>query len=561
MDKVAIVAHFDPNASVEANFIDLLVCLSEAFDRTVLVTTSTIDPELVKGIPNLTIIARPNFGYDFYSYRVGLTFALEKWEIGSALLVNSSFAILSLDTFRNTLSRMLDLSGSHDVVGATESFQFSWHVQSYLVLLASSILGQPWFRAFLNSVEPTNSKFDTIARFELGLSIGLKQNNADVTTLLRAEQPENVGAYWNSDGGDDYGAAPAVTSNAGSLEQKFNPVHHLAEGVARKLGYVKLEVLRDNPHQIDLSFIDELCEPLRLSAIQEMVDRSRLSYARGADSLSALKSNGGPIPSFKQAKWRQTKAGEVNVAVILHLHYVDMISDIYRLLQNIVLPFDLHVTTAFEGDTGEIISVFASLAESVTVYCSENRGRDIGPFISVYRSGALDRYDAVLKIHSKKSTYSTNGSLWRDRLYRSVAGDSLTALRSVDLIKSGEVGIVGPHRYYLTNDQFWGANRDAVYQLLKEMIGLDPQANMELGFFAGSMFWFAPRALSAFKSIPETSLAFEAENGQQDGTLAHAIERVFCSVVRSQGFAASSVLLRGMDIRGYSSIDNDVPVL
>ncbi|PBC02074.1 rhamnan synthesis F family protein [Mesorhizobium sp. WSM3860] len=563
MDKVAIVAHFDPNSSVEANFLDLLACLSEAFDHTVLVTTSKIESNLVKGLPNLTVITRPNFGYDFYSYRVGLTFALENWQVRGALLVNSSFAILSRDTFRGTLRRMSELIGSYDVVGATESLQFSWHIQSYLMLLGSNVLEAGWFQAFLASIEPTNSKFDTIVRFELGLSVGIKQNNNKVTTLIRPKLVEigRANDYWDHDRKGVHAAARSVVSNTNSSAQKFNPVHHLAEFVARQLGYVKFEVLRDNPHEIDLSFVDELCEPGRLGAIQEMVSRNRLRYARGADSLSALKPDSGPVPSFKLARWRQPNVGEVTVAVVLHLYYAEMIPEICLLLKNIVLPFDLHVTTPFEGGVTEIFSNFSELAQSVSVYCSENRGRDIGPFVSIYRSGVLDRYDVVLKLHSKKSTYSANGSFWRDRLYQSVAGDSLTALRSIDLVRSGRTGIVGPHRYYLTNDRFWGANRETMRRLLNEMTALDFEQDLELGFFAGSMFWFAPRALEPLKDIPETSLSFEQEDGQQDGTLAHAIERVFCLIARSQGFTSSSVILGGRDIRGYSSVDNEVPVL
>ncbi|RUU54650.1 hypothetical protein EOC99_29145 [Mesorhizobium sp. M7A.T.Ca.TU.009.01.1.1] len=457
---------------------------------------------------------------------------------------------------------MIDLGSDYDVVGATESHQFSWHVQSYLVLLGSKILREPWLDAFLSSVEPTNSKFDTIQRFEIGLSSMLKHNNVKVATLVQpaSEQREFSAIYWSMGKRKQYAADLVPTSNV-TLAPGLNPVHYLAESIARELGYVKLELLRENPHQIDLAFVDEICDQERLIEIREMVNRSRASYARGSDSLSTLRTEMGPLPTAKIARWQRTKPEQVRVAVVLHLYYVEMIYDICQLLQNIVLPFDMYVTTAFEGDSAEIFSRFSKLAQSVSVYCSENRGRDIGPFVSIYRSGALDRYDAVLKIHSKKSTYSTNGVVWRDRLYGSVAGDSLTVLRSVELIKSGKVGIVGPHRYYLTSDRFWGANRDTVHRLLQEMTGLDAEANIDLGFFAGSMFWFAPKALSPLKNIPETSLVFEAENGQQDGTLAHAIERVFCPVVRSQGFAASSVLLRGMDIQGYSSIENDVPVL
>ncbi|TJV06779.1 MAG: hypothetical protein E5Y12_03415 [Mesorhizobium sp.] len=562
MDNVAIVAHFDANDHVEANFVELLACLSRRFDRVILVTTSKIEQDIAKNFPEIVIIRRPNFGYDFFSYRVGLIYAKENFQVENALLVNSSFALLSSEVFDKTLSKMLKMVSEYDVVGSTESYQFSWHLQSYLILLGSLVLTSPWFFDFLDGVEPTSSKLETITRFEIGLSSAFRSNNVRVTALLQPspEQLERASQHWGA-GDGQYASGLTFLPSPTSPARRFNPVHHLAGLVARELGYIKLEVLRDNPHQVDLAFVDDVCEQGRFREIQEMLSHSQSNYSRGSDNLSTLKVEIKGVPATKLARWRRAKIGHVEVAVIVHIHYIEMVSDISDLLRNIIVPFDVYVTTTSEGFCSRIFSEFSYLAQSVSIYCSENRGRDIGPFVSVYRSGALDQYQAVLKIHSKKSTYSANGVLWRDKLYGSVAGDSLTVLRSVELIKSGDVGIVGPHRYYLTNDRFWGANRETVRRLLEEMTAFPAEENLELGFFAGSMFWFAPKALTPLKNVPEDSLNFESENGQQDGTLAHAIERVFCPLVRSQGFAASSVLLRGADIQGCSSIENDVPVL
>ncbi|PBB87456.1 MULTISPECIES: rhamnan synthesis F family protein [unclassified Mesorhizobium] len=561
MDNVAIVAHFDANDRVETNFIELLVCLSKKFDRVVLVTTSNINEEIKGRVNNIHVVNRPNFGYDFCSYRVGLAYSLENFEVNNVLFTNSSFAILSLEIFGKTLSRMLEFLQEFDVVGSTESYQFSWHVQSYLILLKAKVVSSPWFQSFLGGIEPTNSKLEIITRFEIGLSSAFRSNNVKVATLLQPSHERLHHTGLNADGMREYVSGRAPLSSTTPLTPQFNPVHHLAELIAREMGYIKLEVLRDNPHQIDLAFVNEICERDRIAEMHEMLSRNRANYTRGGDNISTLKASKSNIPVTKLARWRRSRPGEVNVAVIVHLHYIEMVPVVRRLLKNIVVPFDVHVTTAFEGFYTEVFSSFYDLAQSVSIYCAENRGRDIGPFLSVYRGGNLDQYQAVLKIHSKKSAYSSNGILWRDSLYSSVAGDSLTVLRSIELIKSGEVGIVGPHQYYLTSDRFWGANRSTVRRLLEEMTGLHPKANLELGFFAGSMFWFAPQALSPLKELPESSLIFEAENGQQDGTLAHAIERVFCPVVRSQGFSASSVVLGGKDIHKYSMIENDVPVL
>jgi len=108
--------------------------------------------------------------------------------------------------------------------------------------------------------------------------------------------------------------------------------------------------------------------------------------------------------------------------------------------------------------------------------------------------------------------------------------------------------MVGAHDYHVTNPHRWGGNRARVHQLLRSLeIGTLQEEELELSFFAGSMFWFAPGALSVLHQIPETLLAFEPENGQIDGTLAHALERVFGLLPRLSGQRLASLIPAGRD--------------
>jgi rhamnosyltransferase len=173
----------------------------------------------------------------------------------------------------------------------------------------------------------------------------------------------------------------------------------------------------------------------------------------------------------------------------------------------------------------------------------------------------LNAYEAVLKLHSKKSRYSDQGSFWRKQLYEPLCGNSLTVLRTLELLRRPGIGVVGPGGYFLSHNNFWGANRDTLAKILISAGVKIPETGPELGFFAGTMFWFAPDALIAIQRIPGTAVAFEPESGKQDGTLAHAWERAFCLLARAAGYGVTALCLSGGDIFTQDNEAKRVPVL
>ena len=64
----------------------------------------------------------------------------------------------------------------------------------------------------------------------------------------------------------------------------------------------------------------------------------------------------------------------------------------------------------------------AGVAVTVLEVFSENRGRDVWPFVHLLGSGAFDSYDVVGHVHSKRSPHFDLGDLWRDFLWRHLIG-------------------------------------------------------------------------------------------------------------------------------------------
>jgi hypothetical protein len=263
------------------------------------------------------------------------------------------------------------------------------------------------------------------------------------------------------------------------------------------------------------------------------------------------------IPSFEVDR----RSNTARVAVVVHAFYADLLSDLENTLRRFTEPFDLYVTTPHRKDIPIIERTLAPVTPHIVIATTENRGRDIGPFLALFRTGAFAPYKAVLKLHLKKSLYSKKGDVWRNALYEQLCPDGVTIQRAIQLLESGNAGVIGPHNFYLSHPKFWGANRAHV-RAIRHAIGNADIESEELGFFAGSMFWFKPEALCDIHQLPESLLSFDPEAGQQDGTLAHAFERVVTELAIHAGHRTTSLELDGEEIRNRTELrNNTVPVM
>jgi lipopolysaccharide biosynthesis protein len=562
--KTAIVAHFDPASSWEDNFIELLQVLGEIVESIVVVTTAIGIPDLPSDRTNAILVRRPNFGYDFYSYRVGIRLALTQPQASGIFILNSSFLLLDSHRFRSLLEEMSAPSRSTCVRGLTASLQFGWHIQSYLIYFDLRHLDISWVQNHFEKIEPLNTKFEVVLQYEIGLGRALKVDCIDVETMFQPNLLETVAGslsyMWSlkrSQGWD-----VLLTAGFWRAWQNINWTHFGAIDLARRFGVVKSEFIRSNPHNLNQNAVWAACEPRLRQQISDSIERSRQFYLPSRSGMTELIIQNEPLDIIlKTVTSLSHRLVNAKIAVVLHLFYVDLFDEILDQLINIVEPFDLYITTPFEADVPQILAASERRCIGVKILLCRNKGRDVGPFLALYRTGYLDNYHAVLKLHSKKSSYSLIGDDWRRELFAPLCGNSMTVLQSLRLIRENGCGVIGPSRYFLTNQKFWGANRRRLATILATCSVSSKFEQLELAFFAGTMFWFAPHALSAIYRAHGETVAFEAETGLQDGTLAHAWERAFCLLARDAGFGVSSVALAGRNIFSVDTSQNQVPVL
>jgi rhamnosyltransferase len=562
----SVLAHYDPEGVWDPNFITLLEKIVQIADKTIVVTTSPQIGNLPKEFASVKLVSRPNIGYDFYSYRVGIEIAANDSMCKGIILANSSIVVLNSTTFLSTLRLLTHRDNKTSVIGVTRSSQFGDHLQSYLLFFNFNYFSRHSLIHFFRQVEPLNSKLEIILEYEVGLTNFIRARGITYKSLYRPSIVRRLIGYYDyikacfeSDGFKAF-----FISRIYRFQQDINWIHFGAKDIASRFGFVKSELLQANPHKISQSSILGECSDSLLDQVSSSANRKCRFYSTKPSGLTELEMQVDDMGIIRE--WIEKKsfhASRHKIAAVVHVYYKGLFEEALGFLSNIIEPLDLYVTTPFERDIPGIIDSCAKYGMPVCILYTRNKGRDIGPFLSLYRSGRLNKYDAVLKIHTKKSTYSSEGSNWRSQLFNSLCGASLVSLKSIMLIRDKSCGIIGPSQFFLTNPKFYGSNQTDLSNILHDCgIANYYSGPPTLAFFAGSMFWFSPKALAAINHCKERSLCFQPENGMQDGTLAHAWERAFCLIAKDAGYEISSINHYGKSILDDSdTIFNNVPVL
>lgn len=237
--------------------------------------------------------------------------------------------------------------------------------------------------------------------------------------------------------------------------------------------------------------------------------------------------------------WEQALMERPRIAVQAHVFYPDLIKDITALLANLPYPYDLYITTT-EKHKAVYIEEYLSkhnTAANYTVEIVENRGRDVIPFLTQLQP-VVSKYDYFCHIHTKRSLLYDIGNRWRRYLYENLLGNT-QQIRQIfrEFEGTPNVGLIFPEfPEYIKPYVNWAGNKSYAEDLMVKM-GFDPALLPdEIIFPAGTMFWARTAAVSNFFKLDLTALNVPDEIGQTDGTVMHAVERLWCYVAQANGY-------------------------
>lgn len=233
-------------------------------------------------------------------------------------------------------------------------------------------------------------------------------------------------------------------------------------------------------------------------------------------------------------------AFNLRVGVMAHIYYADLIAEFSETLSLLPVPFTLLASVVDAESEALARKSFAALpnVSRLVVKRVENRGRDIAPLLVTFHDEIL-ALDLIGHIHTKKSLYtgSEQGD-WRRYLIQSLYGSSKRLAWILGMFQADPtLGMVYPESY--VGIPLWShtllSNADDCEALANRMgIAMDRQRYID--FPAGSMFWARVPALRPLYDLRLRIEDFPPEQGQIDGTLQHAVERLLGIVIRHRGY-------------------------
>ena len=255
-EKLAfVIAHYHPNGKVDLSLKGLIKHFSTLAREIILVSTNINDDSKKALTPYCKIIERENYGYDFWSYKVGIDAFKSTKHLSRLVLFNNSF--ICLDPIKLADIAVADVK-SNTLCGITMCEETHKHIQSYwLSFEGNELINSAIFKDFWGGMIPITKRQKVIQEYEIGLSAKLYQSGVVLRSLFQPTNEDNLIALCRAiaSGGLKVGEVEEFFRINTNVGRGLNPTHYLWDKLMESTGIIKLELLKSNPTRQDIELL------------------------------------------------------------------------------------------------------------------------------------------------------------------------------------------------------------------------------------------------------------------------------------------------------------------
>ena len=240
------------------------------------------------------------------------------------------------------------------------------------------------------------------------------------------------------------------------------------------------------------------------------------------------------------------------IGVILHIYYEDLVEEIAGYCENFTPNTDFFVTTTTEETQEKINQEFSKRNLNYECVIRPNVGVAMSSLWVTYADKVTSgEYEYLCYFHDKKSPYSQyqiNGRQFATRCYENLFGTKEIVKNIINIFEDNKrLGVLGVPMvynggYFATKSRCWFINYKNTVELAKRLnlkVPIDQWVAPVAPY--GDMFWFRADALKKVIGSEMTYDDFDVPYAP-DGTIMHAIERIYGLAAQDSGYYYADVI-------------------
>lgn len=500
------------------------------------------------------IIVRENKGFDVWAYKEVLE--NEGWDklksYYEVCLVNSTIMgpVYPFSYMFNEMDKRKDLDFwgvtkflklDKDFTGKNPYGYLPEHIQSHFVVYRNSFLNSQELKSYWDKIPCINSYEDSVGKHE------------SYFTKFFEEKGFKWATYTDSSIEYEYNNQPILMSPKNLIQNDKCPIFK-----RRSFFYFHEDIMLETTGEAAVELYKYL--KYHTSYDVDLIWENIIRTVNQFDIWRCLNLNY-ILPEYQIYN---RERHNLKIALIAHLYYMDDVLDMsLRYLSNVPQYIDVYINTPHSEHISMLKEKFSTLPNKVNINLIENRGRDVSSFLVGGRK-IVEDYDIVCFYHDKKVSQVAPLSVGRGFAYRTAE----SALHSngyieniidifIDNPRLGMLTNIPPYNgtYYWTLGSEWSTNYKNTVELAKELsISVPMSENMPPIAALGTVFWFRTKAMNKIFHKQWQYSDFPAEPNGTDGTLLHAVERLYSFVIQDAGYYPAYVMpsnLASIDLTNF----------
>lgn len=541
VSRLGIYFFFDKEGIVDTYVEYMIQDLIKSLERLIVVCNGVLTKEGKRKFEKFTeeIIVRENSGLDVWAYKTAMDYV--GWQklmnYDEVILVNSTI-MGPIYPFSEMFSEMdrrdLDFWGITKF-GKMEDEKLKYspydyipeHIQSHFMAYRKNFVSSIEFQKYWNNIPKIHSYDESVGRHESLFTKHFADMGYVWDVYVNTDAYEGVTSYPLN----FYAKELIIDEKCPIFKRRsfFQPYNYV---IANTVGQSAAELYRylKDTGLYDVNMIwDNI---LRIYNQEDLLRCMQLNY----------------IISSKYTDEKKTKEilSEKKLALVMHLYFSDLVKESKVYASYMPEETDIYITTDTPEKKQLIENTFSDLkCHHLEVRLIENRGRDVSSLL-VGVADVIEEYDLACFVHDKKTTQIKPRSIGGGFAYKCFSNTLYNREFISNIVQlfddNPRMGMLSPPMpnhgiFWMLYGNEWGPNFKSTKKLAEELKITVPMSEDKTAVAPyGTFFWFRPKAMKPLFEKKWEYKDFPQEPNKIDGTLLHAVERIYPFAVQQAGF-------------------------